>query len=73
MGEITNVLIDALNDCKNANPPKFLIIGYGNATKAFYKGVNITEKAEALVYTHDVNSDEGPILVTYKSESAEYK
>lgn len=73
MGELINTLIAVLNDCKNMNPPKFIIIGYGNTTKAFYKGVNITEEVETLIYTHDCRNEDGATLTTYKSESVEYK
>ena len=73
MGEIISTLVSVLNDCKNVNPPKFLIISDGNITKAFYKGMDVTEKVEALIYTHNANDNEGATLTTYKSESVEYK
>ena len=73
MQELINTLIEALNDCKNIKPPKFIIVGNGNATKAFYKGVNITEKVETLTYIHDSHDEDGATLTAYKSESVEYK
>ena len=39
----------------------------------FYKGMDVTEKVEALIYTHNANDNEGATLTTYKSESVEYK
>ena len=73
MEELMYELFRAIYDCNTAKPPKFVIIGNGDITKAFYNGRNITEEVEAICYTHDANAGDGAVLTTYKSETMEYK